>query len=503
MRVGFIAINTKIRKGIIQAINCVQNIYAEIDFRVSKILSFDIVKNTLVILAIIVFAYLFGKRIAIEHLRTVIVFSILFFLAATSINLKSGIIALAVYLPFMAFIRRFIYIYGRYVAVDPILIVSDVITIWMFGYLAIFKRREIWKSIRENRIARLASLLLVLFFLQMFNPKQGSIFVGIGGAKYYIVPLFWFYFGIFLDRKFILRVLQVVAFIGFITALYGLKQTFIGFTSFENYWIEYGGYSALHLWRIIRSFSTFASAGEYAHYLTFAGIICLAFVLVSRNRALSFIALGTIMTALFISAVRSAVFAFFASAIIMIGFLMKDRAKGILFILLFGSFIALFIARVGIVPKVDIYNPLSVTTQHALKGITNPMSESSFESRIYLWTVDFPKKFIANPFGYGLGISTLAAWKFGAQLMATESLLLDIILSTGIVGAIMFFLLLYFIFLRVMKLIKKAEYKLIAIISLVLSLSYLFIGSSSEYSIFPIVWLLWGTIAGKACNNEA
>jgi|GEM_PF-3206831 len=482
--------------------NCVFNLTFLVRLLSSKVseviykaFSKDYVKTIIVLLLIIFVSYHFSKRIALEHLRTVIVFSIFFLLAAASINLKSGITALIIYLPFMAFIRRYIYVYGRYVAMDPILIISDIITIWMFGYLILFKGKEIYKLFRENKLVKIATILLFIFILQMFNPKQGSILVGIGGAKFYIVPFMWFYFGLFLDRKFMKQIFVLIVFIGFITALYGLKQTFFGFTPFEEYWVHWGGYSALHLLRIIRSFSTFASAGEYAHYLTISGIICFAFFLKSRQKITFLVALTIILTALFIAAVRSAIFTFVFSSIILVGFLVKDKKKGVLVSIALLLLIILFISKAGFTPKVNQYNSLSVTSYHALKGVVNPMEESSLQSRLHGWFFVFPRLMIKNPFGYGLGTSTLAAWKFGSNLMATENLFLDIILSTGIVGAVLFVIVLINVFSYSITLIKENTKKMLGILGITVPLSFLLIGSSSEYTIFPIIWLLWGIIA--------
>jgi len=473
-------------------------VFSKILDKTGKMLTNEYIKTTIILLLIVFLSYQFSKRIALEHLRTVIIFSIFFLLAAASISLKSGIIALIIYLPFMAFIRRYIYVYGRYVAMDPILIISDVITIWMFGYLIIFKGKEIYKLFRENKLVKFATILLFVFIMQMFNPKQGSILVGIGGAKFYIVPFMWFYFGLFLDKKFMKQIFVLIVFIGFITALYGLKQTFFGFTPFEEYWVHWGGYSALHLLRIIRSFSTFASAGEYAHYLTISGIICFAFFLKSRQKITFLVALTIIVAALFIAAVRSAIFTFVFSSIILVGFLVKDKKKGVLVSIALLLLIALFISKAGFTPEVNEYSPLSVTSYHAVRGLVNPMEESSLQSRFHSWFFVFPRLMIRNPFGYGIGSISLAGWKFGSHLMATENLFLDIVLGSGIVGAILFVIVLINVFSYSVALIKENTRKMLGILGITVPLSFLIIGSSSEYTIFPIIWLLWGVIAKEA-----
>jgi hypothetical protein len=38
-------------------------------------------------------------------------------------------------------------------------------------------------------------LLAVLMTAQIFNPAQGGLVVGLGGALFYLVPLLWFWIG--------------------------------------------------------------------------------------------------------------------------------------------------------------------------------------------------------------------------------------------------------------------------------------------------------------------
>lgn len=462
----------------------------------------EYVKTILLSLLIIFISYQLGKRIALGHIRTIIVFMIFLLLIAASANIRTGLIAIIAYLPFMAFIRRYIYLYGRYVAFDPILVISDVVTIWIFGYLILFRGKEIYRMYKESSFVKIATILLFIFILQVFNPLQGSILVGIGGAKFLIIPFLWFYFGLFIDKKFVNKLLYVIVILGTIAAIYGLKQTFFGFTSFENYWIEYGGYSALHLYRIIRSFSTFSSAGEYAHFLTISGIICLCLLLKSRRNIILLIGLLIMLSALFIAAVRSAIVIFIFSGILIVGFLVKNRRKGILIFAILSVLVIVFISRSEFEPTVNISDPLSVTTHHAVRGITNPLGESSFQSRFNSWFIVFPKLIISNPMGYGIGSISLAGWKFGGIQKVVENPLLDIFLGIGVIGGICFIILLILFYARCFQLIKQDESILFPIIGISISPVYFILGAFGEYSTAPIVWFIFGFIA-KLYNNAA
>ncbi|MCK4233398.1 O-antigen ligase family protein [candidate division WOR-3 bacterium] len=463
---------------------------------IGKFLSNDYVKTAIVLLLIVFLSYTFSKRIAFGHLRTVIVISLFFLLAAASISLKSGISALIIFLPFMAFIRRYIYVYSRYVPMDPILIISDIITIWLFGYLVIFKGKEIYKLFRENKLVKFTTILLFIFILQMFNPRQGNILVGIGGAKYYIIPFLWFYFGLFIDKRFVRKLFFTIVVIGFITALYGLKQTFLGFTPFESYWIEQGGFSSLHLFNIIRSFSTFSSPSEYSRYLLISSILGVGLMISHRKNYVVSLMLLVILFALFVSAVRSTIFFFLIAIVSLVSILVMRRnvKLGFLFALFLIIFLIALIANISIVPDVNKYSPISVVTHHSMRGITEPLSEDSFQFRLYLWTKVFPRELISNPFGYGLGILTIAAGKFGGyRITGTDNFLLDTFLSTGIIGGILLLTILFIMFKRTLYIINKKKDIFIGTI-LIVVLAYLTNSSPGEYACITLIWLFCGIV---------
>lgn len=469
-----------------------------------KILSKDYIKTAIVLLLIVFLSYQFSKRIASGHLRTVILFSLFFLLAASSTSLKSGITALIIFLPFMAFIRRYIYVYSRYVSFDPILIIPDIITIWLFGYLIIFKGKEIYKLFRENRLVRLTTILLFIFILQMFNPRQGNILVGIGGAKFYIIPLLWFYIALFLDKKFIRKLLFIIVLIGFITGLYGLKQTFFGFTSFERYWIQWGGISSLHLFNIIRSFSTFSSVSEYSRYLLIAAVLGFGFIIRQRKNFMVGLMLLIILFSLFTSAVRSTIILCVLASILVFSLsLMRKNVKlGFLFALFLIFFLIALITNVSIIPDVDKYSSISVTTHHSMRGLTEPLAESSFQFRLYLWTKIFPRQLISNPFGYGLGILTIAAGKFGgSRLTATDNLLLDTFLSTGVIGGILLVTLLFIMFKKTIHILSENKDILVVTIVIII-LAYLANSSSGEYSCITLIWFFIGVVTKEIISFD-
>jgi len=50
--------------------------------------------------------------------------------------------------------------------------------------------------------------LRLIYLIEVFNPLQGSLFVGLAGALFMFVPLLWFYFGQSVNEEFISKILN-------------------------------------------------------------------------------------------------------------------------------------------------------------------------------------------------------------------------------------------------------------------------------------------------------
>ncbi len=161
-------------------------------------------------------------------------------------------------------------------------------------------------------------LLLGLFVLQIFNPLQGGLLVGLGGAFYYVIPMVWFFVALcYANNQLIRKLMIAIVVIGVVTGAYGLWQMTFGFFSFEKYWIETGGFASLHVGRFIRAFSTFSSPEEYSRYLQIAGVIAFGYFLKRKNLGwlliFAFIGISTIMTG-----ARSSVFGLVLSILVLL-----------------------------------------------------------------------------------------------------------------------------------------------------------------------------------------
>ncbi len=161
------------------------------------------------------------------------------------------------------------------------------------------KKNEILRRIKESAVAKLFTLLFFLMIFQIFNPVQGSILIGLGGAKFWLIPMFWFYFAfLFHNEEKIKSVFYIIFIIGVITAIYGIKQGLFGFANFELKWIyakmEIEKFRAITIHSFIRPISTFASPQEYGNYILISFLVSSGFFL--KKIRLSFFLLGMLIT---------------------------------------------------------------------------------------------------------------------------------------------------------------------------------------------------------------
>jgi len=93
--------------------------------------------------------------------------------------------------------RRYVGYFEGYPASDALLLVAPASAFFLCCLSAVSRSRVSGSGSLQLTIL----LLAVLMMAQMFNPAQGDLTVGLGGALFYLVPLLWFWIGwVFGDR---------------------------------------------------------------------------------------------------------------------------------------------------------------------------------------------------------------------------------------------------------------------------------------------------------------
>lgn len=381
-----------------------------------------------------------------SNYRLIIAMSV--FVCLFAISLRKPVIALfilIILLPFTGLFRRMLIPIAGWTSFDPILLVAPLL-ILILGVHWLVKRwifdRELIAA--DTRLFKFVLLFLLLSCVQIVNPLQGSLLVGAGGVLYFIVPLFWMvlakeYFDIRL-----MRILYAIVYpIGVIVGIYGLIQTHVGFASFENAWVELGGYAALRVGESVRAFSVFPSAQEYSTYLSICILIGWAYLF--RGKMIMKIPIICTLPLL-------------GYAMIMIG----TRTQVILTTLsitvvtlvmyrsLWARMLIVVIAIAAGMAGMNVLNNLTSSendlVSHLANGLTNPLDEK--HSTLILHAEIFWKGIVKGfqvPIGHGLGSSTQAAKTFSVGGQNTEYDIGDIMVSHGVIGGVLFVLIMFMV----------------------------------------------------------
>lgn len=450
-------------------------------------------------LLFLVVGYLLPNPARFRLIVTGIVIFLLFVLTIGSI--RKGIIGILIFLPFMAFLRRAVYFMSPYAKYDPIHLIAPALVLFIFVGIFLFDRERLSQVFQGNNLAKYVIVLLGLFVLQIFNPLQGNLFVGLGGALYYVIPIVWFFLALcYANNQLIRKLMSAIVIIGVITGAYGLYQMAFGFFSFEKYWIETGGFASLRVGGFIRAFSTFSSPEEYSRYLQISAVIAFGYFLKRKNLGwfliFAFIGISTIMTG-----VRSSVFGLALSVLVLLViWKAKDiRRTFIRFALLASTFV--IVMNFVPLPSSEFdYRSQSIfytMVGHTARGFFNPVDERTFQGRLNLWKRLLTEVVPRNPVGYGLGSTSIAAQKFGGLGIGTEGYIFALFVNSGVVGGLLFLIISLAALKKGTELSIQSEgSKVLAPLVLAviagLTLNNIFGSSFILYSVAPIGWFLIG-----------
>lgn len=421
-----------------------------------------------IFLIIILFIFLFylSKAIASGNIRIPLFLSILFFSASIATSIKWGLYYLFTYIFFMAFIKRFLFSFQGFTFYEPLYLVPDIVIIIMFFIVLNRYREKILLAYKVSFAFRVLLFLQIIFFLEIFNPLQGNIMVGIVGSKFLLVPSLLAYVAFQVDRKTLKKLFKIITWFGVISSIYAIYQFHRGFFKFEILWAKNSGMSSLIIGGKLRPFSFFASPGELSLFLMTAGLIEIAMMSLSPSIIFSILKILIYAIASFYANVRAGPFIFLFLFPFIFTFKIFKKVSATIFIYSFILFVLLsFILNVSLSDlNLSLKGVNPYYKEHFLQGIIDPSSKgSTFIHRLNLWKEVIFSMF-KNPFGYGIGVSTLAAIRFGGKPMHAESSFISMVNSCGIFGFLsLIFLVLYIIFKGLLFLSIKMDKVILAI----------------------------------------
>jgi len=434
------------------------------------------------------------------------------------VSLEAGLIGMMLFEPLRGFLRRAQYLFLPYTATDPIHILTPIVTVVA---MAMLLRRQRFAIFRASPLAGPVSILGLIYFLEIFNPLQGGISVGLSGALFMLVPVAWFYFGQTLQSSFVMTTYRIMVVVGILTSLYGLYQLAYGFPAFEQYWIDNTEfYRSISVGNVKRALATFSSAEEWGRYIELAAIMAFGFVLGAKNkfRSISWLLAGAALsTMLLLTGQRTAMFGLILGVLIFVlagARNLRAMTSRLLVILI----PAVLIAILAKAPTNDDMlshgedERMGAVLSHTARGTLNPTEEESMKERITNWTFLATELVPYRPFGIGLGGTSLGAWRFNSalDLPPIDSYFISTVITCGLPTALLFIWILFRATRMSWSSYRRAEagssqarlWRVTTSLMPVLILNSFFGNTFTLYSVAPVGWLLVGWISAQQKREQ-
>jgi hypothetical protein len=439
-------------------------------------------------------------------------------MTALIISFEAGLTAMILFEPFRGILRRVQYLIVPYSSNEPIHLITPFVAFFAFAILLSRHKLEIF---RATPLALTTSFLALICFLQIFNPLQGGLSVGLIGALYYLVPMAWFYFGQSAKPNFVPRILRFIVVLALITSLYGAYQLLFGYPFFEQVWLENtDNYESIWVYGNMRALATFSNAEEWGRYIQIGCIIAagLGFTRGEGNKRIVWFAMATALIVLLaLTGQRTSIFGLILGlAILFLTGAANFRGAATRAMLLLAPLVLVLALVNNPLTDDDGYGSegnVGAMMTHTSKGIVDPTNEGSLHVRMETWTKLVTVTLPSNPLGEGLGTTTLAAKRFELDKdrdNAIDNHFLSLALSAGVPAA----LLLFWILLRALIICfrgwrasetdsEQADlWRIIMALTATFILNNFFGTSFTIYSVAPIGWLIIGWISAAAGNIQ-
>lgn len=433
-------------------------------------------------------------------------------------GLEGTLIAMMLFEPVRGLLRRAQYLLVNYSGEDPIHVLTPIVTFFAF---AVLLKKERLNMFWATPMAGWVTVLGLIFFVEIFNPLQGGLFVGLTGALFMLVPVAWFYFGQAASEKLMDRAFRLIVILGIIGSLYGLYQLVFGYPSFEQYWIDNTDfYVSIAVGHVRRALGTFSSAEEWGRYTEVGAIIALGLAFAAQRfvkRAVWFAATAALLGAIMLSGQRTAVFGFLVGAVTLI--LLGARNMGRAAVRLGVILLPIVLVAVFVTPpsddemwSKDETQTVSTLLSHTQRGTLKPTDEDSLQVRLLNWGNLITSVIPYRPLGAGIGAGSLGDIRSNhdSDLPPIDNFILVLAIACGIPAALVFVWILSkatWLSLRLARNGPSNEKayinRIVAAIMPALILNSIFGLTFSIYSVAPLAWLFIGWISAETARARS
>lgn len=429
---------------------------------------------------------------------TAVIFSVLFSLSM--IDIRLSILGLFGFLTVLGDLRRLLVPIVGWSGSDPILMVAPVFTILLLGFALTTNRLS-----TSSGLSKCMVLFTGIMLLQIFNPKQGGLPVGIAGALLVIVPTFWFWIGqaygseTFLKRLFFAVLLPLSG----LALIMGFVQLSYGYLPYQLDWYRIAGYSALgDSEATLRPLSIFPNITEYLIYIAIAAVILAGSLLheqgSSRVKQVAVFLLPACLAALLLSGSRGPLVMTILTIVLMWAIKGQSVASWVPRLA-----IAALLGTMGFVWSLNQASEFggSKRVQANLQRQAD-LIETGGTASIHAdlaWSALYHGTF-KEPLGSGIGSITLAASKYGGQGFNSEKDITNMFIATGVVGGVVYLVLVGIIAVKAVRFWLQTRRLIALLIFGILAVTGLAWLHSGHYVTTPLVWLIIGTLDRISSN---
>lgn len=413
-------------------------------------------------------------------------------LGLASLCIRWAILGAFVYLTLLGDIRRWILPFDAWSGADPLLVVGPVTAIVLWTVAFNSGRVDF-----DTPLSRWILLLMGIMSLQIFNPIQGGLMVGMTGAMFLIVPLLWYWVGKSFGTEELLRTFffRLVVPLACIAALLGFYQVAFGYPEYQLEWYRVGGYSALGpSEEYLRPLSVFPNITEYAKYLGYGILILLVPLLRKRGSWLSALTILGLFLALFLTGTRGPVLLLIITGAILwtiLGKSIRTWVPRLSVALLIGVFGLVYgLSSVGEM-KGDSRAHFNIQRQANLI----PENGTGGTIAIHLNLVRIAGvRTLQQPLGHGLGYVTLAASRFGDGGFSSEKDFTDMFIALGVPGGIIYLIVQGYTTLLAIAYWRRTRSTVGLIVTGILLFSVFSWLRPGQYVATPLVWFCVGSL---------
>lgn len=433
--------------------------------------------------------------IVFEKYRFAIAVTVSLLLIAFSVvNIRIAIVGALTYLVFMGDIRRMLIPSVGWSGEDPLLLIGPVFAIIVFAYA--------WSSQAVKINTPLAGWVLGLMgimMLQMLNPRQGGLIVGVSGALFYLVPLLWYWIGrTYATPGYLHQVLfYVVVPLGGLATAFGLFQLFYGYLPYQELWVDLAaGSGLLGSEGIEKPISFFASPTEHDNFILSALVVLIAALIHRRQYGLLLFIIPMIGT-IFLGGSRGPVAKLLVTAAGLWAVVGTNTSTWILR----GS-LALLIGVVGLswsLSSIEIEGGnerIAYRFERQQEGFVGGDARGGSSALNHLNMIAAGiKQGVTNPLGFGLGATTKAAAKYGGNVSgSTEGDASDIFRATGLFGGVIYLVILFLVIRSAFHYWAQTRSLLALSLAGILAVNFFLWLMGGQYAMSALIWFLIGAL---------